>query len=143
MDIKDLWEALHRHEHSDECKNQGSNCTTPADLATMKKLKRMKELSEDISASIWDKHAMLLSAFGMFSDHWLKRWPDKAPHLAYLKNCHEASGIIVLCKDPAIVMETWRNVKKPKECETTIIGDAATLLLKSVAMERYWMLGLQ
>lgn len=142
MDMNNLWEALKsssQHQHTDECRTTSKS---PQDLRTLQKVKRMTELSKDIEGTLWDKHAMLLSTHGTLSEHWLARWPDKAPHLAYLKACHEASGIIVLCKDPALVMETWRNVKKPKECEATTIGEAAEGLLKSVAMERYWALGL-
>jgi hypothetical protein len=139
MNVEKLWEALQSGRHSDDCKSDH----TPEAQRTLTKMKKMCEMSKDATASIWDRHAMLFSAYGTCSDCWPSHWSDKAPHLSYLKACHEATGIIVLCKDPAVVLDTWRNVKKPKECNATTVGEAAELLLKAVAMERHWTLALE
>lgn len=132
------------HQHTDECKNtQGGNCTPPEALRTIKKVKKMCDLSKEMIVSIWDRHAMLLSTFGICSEYWPSSWPNKTEHLAYLKTCHEATAIIVLCKDPAVVLDTWCNVKKPKECDNSTIGEAAQLLLDAVAKDRHWKLSVE
>lgn len=141
MNLDELLEALKSsrssgHQHTDDCKNEETR-------RTLEKVRKMCELSKKMSVSIWDRHAMILSTFGLCSEKWPSSWPDKTEHLAYLKACHEATAVIVLCKNPAIVLETWRNVKKPKECEPTILGEAAQLLLDQVAKDRHWQLSVE
>lgn len=136
MNLNDLLEALKSssgHQHTDDCNNEETR-------RTIEKVRKMCELSKKMKVSIWDRHAMLLSTFGLCSEKWPSSWPNEKEHLAYLKACHEATAIIVLCKDPAVVKATCRNVKKPKECDNTIIGEAAQLLLEQVAKDRYWEL---
>lgn len=133
---KDIAELLRKVKDADQKKEDSEE-----EKRSYAKMQKMVASGTNHDQSIYDKHAMILSAFHTFSECWPECWGAASvrdAHLAYLKACYEATGAIITATHAADVMTHWRAVNKA--CQDTRIGTAARRLLDSVAKERVWAL---
>lgn len=106
------------------------------------KLKAMAGMSRDATASIHDCLGMLVSAQSLYSSVWPEEYGSQQQHVAYLTSVRDAAFAIMTATKKRAVLLAMRAVVVPAECEESTIGNAAALLLRTIAEKRYMEMGL-